>query len=96
MNDVKDTLQQRHKTYGEYAVQARIAQQLKGVIHDTPNWHMMTYAQRESLDMIAAKISRILNGDPDHIDSWHDIGGYARLVEDQIREVLDRPIPPVL
>jgi hypothetical protein len=96
MNDVSDTLQQRHETYGEYATQARIAQQLKDVMHDTPNWHTMTYAQRESLDMIAAKISRILNGDPDHIDSWHDIGGYARLVEDRIHEVLDRPVPPVL
>lgn len=96
MSVVDDTLQQRHKTYGEYTTQARIAQQLKEVMYDTPNWHMLAYAQRESLDMIAAKISRILNGDPDHIDSWHDIGGYARLVEDQIREVLDRPIPPVL
>lgn len=84
MSEVNDTLQQRHKTYGEYAVQARIAQQLKDVMHDTTNWHTMTHAQRESLDMIAAKISRILNGDPNHVDSWHDIGGYARLVEDQL------------
>jgi len=96
MSEVNDTLQQRHKTYGEYATQARIAQQLKDVMHDTTNWHILTYAQRESLDMIAAKISRILNGDPDHIDSWHDIGGYARLVEDRIHEVLDRPVSPVL
>jgi hypothetical protein len=85
MSDVIGTLQQRHETYGEYATQARIAQQLKGVMHDTPNWNALTCVQRESLDMIAAKISRILNGDPDHIDSWHDIGGYARLVEDRLR-----------
>ena len=31
--------------------------------------------------MIAVKISRILTGDPSHADNWHDIAGYATLVE---------------
>lgn len=84
MDDIEATLQQRHETYGDYATQARIAQQLKGIMHDTRNWESMTYAQRESLDMVAMKISRILNGDPDHIDSWHDIVGYAKLAENQL------------
>jgi len=35
--------------------------------------------------MIAHKIGRILNGDPDYQDSWHDIIGYARLVERQLQ-----------
>lgn len=84
MNDVKDTLQQRHQTYGDYSDQAEIAQQLKGVMRETRNWYALTSAQRESLEMTASKISRILNGDPHHADSWHDIGGYARLVEDRL------------
>lgn len=31
--------------------------------------------------MILHKIARIMNGDPDHIDHWHDIAGYATLIE---------------
>lgn len=34
---------------------------------------------QESLDMIANKISRILNGDCYYDDSWRDISGYATL-----------------
>jgi hypothetical protein len=30
--------------------------------------------------MIQHKISRILNGNPNHIDSWADIAGYAHIV----------------
>ena len=41
--------------------------------------------QRESLDMIVHKIARILNGDPNHVDSWHDIAGYATLVELELK-----------
>ena len=41
--------------------------------------------QREGLEMIAHKISRILNGDPNYDDSWVDIAGYAQLVVDAIR-----------
>jgi hypothetical protein len=35
--------------------------------------------------MIAHKIGRIINGDPDYIDSWDDIAGYAKLVADRLR-----------
>jgi hypothetical protein len=44
----------------------------------------MTASQREALEMIAHKISRILAGDPHFADHWTDISGYARLVERQL------------
>jgi len=31
--------------------------------------------------MILHKIARILNGDPEYSDNWHDIAGYATLIE---------------
>lgn len=43
--------------------------------------------QQEALDMICHKIGRILNGDPDYADSWHDIAGYAQLVADRLNGV---------
>jgi len=33
-----------------------------------------------SLYMDAMKTARILNGNPDNIDSWHDKAGYSELV----------------
>jgi hypothetical protein len=35
--------------------------------------------------MIATKMSRIVNGNPDKIDNWDDIAGYAKLVADKLR-----------
>jgi len=37
--------------------------------------------KKEALEMTAHKIGRILNGDAEYKDSWHDIIGYIRLVE---------------
>jgi len=36
--------------------------------------------------MICHKISRIVNGDPNYKDSWHDIIGYAKLIEDKLED----------
>jgi len=38
-------------------------------------------------DMIANKLGRILNGDPNYADSWMDIAGYAKLVADRLEAV---------
>jgi hypothetical protein len=35
--------------------------------------------------MIAHKISRIVNGDANYMDSWIDIVGYAQLVIDKLQ-----------
>ena len=43
--------------------------------------------QREALEMLALKIARILNGDPNYADSWHDVAGYATLVADRLQGV---------
>ena len=43
--------------------------------------------QIEALDMIFHKIGRIINGDPDYVDSWVDIAGYAKLVADRLQGV---------
>ena len=76
------TLVERGNRYGEYAEHARITQNIKGAMIDSPNWKTLSPAQKEALEMIAHKIGRILNGDPNYLDSWHDIGGYNQLVID--------------
>ena len=51
---------------------------------DSPNWETLSDDKKEALEMTALKIGRILNGDPEYADSWHDIAGYAKLVEDTL------------
>lgn len=89
VREARDTtseiLAERAKTYGDFAIQAQITQTLKASMAASPNWAKLRPYQRESLDMIAGKIARILNGDPNHRDSWEDIAGYARLVADNLQ-----------
>lgn len=81
---VATTLAERGARYGNYAEHARITQAIKSAMADSPNWPILAADQRETLEMVAHKIGRILNGDPDFHDSWHDINGYVRLVADRL------------
>ena len=78
---VENTLEERGKRYGEFSHLALISQDLKMIIHRTNGWKRLGVDQAEALDMIMHKIARILNGDPNYIDSWHDIIGYVKLIE---------------
>jgi len=37
MNDIRDTLEERGTRYGAFCDHAEISQELKDVMHDTPN-----------------------------------------------------------
>ncbi len=81
-------LRERGKMYGNFLRQAGIAADLKGIMRAHIDWTMqLAPDQREALEMIAVKIARILNGNPNHGDSWRDIEGYARLVADRLQSV---------
>lgn len=86
MTDISATLQDRGNRYGAFTGHADISQRLKEVMQDPiENWGKLARDQREALEMIVHKIARILNGDPNYHDSWHDIEGYARLVADRLK-----------
>lgn len=78
------TLTDRGKRYGVFAGHAKITQSIKRAMYDSPNWAKLSDDQKEALEMNAHKIGRILNGDPDYHDSWHDIVGYTKLVADRL------------
>lgn len=73
----------RERTHGSYAETSRVAQELKRIIH-RESIEGLILLQRESLDMIATKIARILCGDAYELDHWKDISGYALLVVEQL------------
>lgn len=86
-DDIDATLAERGARYGKFTEHADITQDLKDVMRVTPKWDDLTPDQKESLEMVAHKIGRILNGDPDYADSWVDIAGYAKLVADRLQGV---------
>ena len=81
---IEATLQERGNRYGKFPEHARITQNLKRAMRDSPNWETLDDDQKETLEMIAHKIGRILNGDANYHDSWHDINGYTKLVADRL------------
>lgn len=82
--DIADTLAERGSRYGDFAEHARITQAIKAAMVDSPNWASLPPDMREALEMNAHKVGRILNGDPNYHDSWHDIIGYTKLVADRL------------
>ena len=84
--EMEDILEARGKMYGEFKGHANITQSLKSAMFSTVGWERLSNSQKEALEMIAHKIGRILNGDPNYDDSWVDICGYSQLVVDELRE----------
>ena len=93
MSSIDKTLDERGQRYGEFASHAHVTQLLKRAMGRHPGWRKLADDQREALEMTAHKIGRILNGDPDYIDSWHDIIGYIRLVEQRLEREQGEPTP---
>lgn len=81
---VDETLAERGSRYGDFGDHAGVTQALKRAMGDSPNWRQLPDDMRESLEMVAHKIGRILCGDPTYLDSWHDIIGYTRLIEKRL------------
>jgi len=86
-NYVDTILNERHETYGYFINQAVVSQEFKKVLFHELSARKKDLApdQIEAIEMILHKIARIVNGDEDHIDSWHDISGYATLVADRLK-----------
>jgi len=86
--DIEETLAERGARYGSFKTHADIAQALKEAMwHQSEiGWARLTYDKRQALEVIADKIARILNGDPNYHDNWHDICGYSKLIADTLEK----------
>lgn len=88
MAEVENTLEQRGARYGTFQGHAEISQDLKEVLRTALlcRGKKLKEDQQEAIEMIFHKIARIVNGDSDYSDSWHDIAGYATLVDDRLKK----------
>jgi len=84
---VDDVLNARAKNYGKFIEGAEIMQMVKRLVHNYVEQRgtSLAFDQLEAIDMIVHKLGRIVNGNPDHIDNWVDIAGYATLVADRLK-----------
>lgn len=92
---VSETLAQRGSRYGDFTDHARLCQNLMEELrmftkpaeefqsHYIP-WDELPAIHKQALTVIMDKVARILSGDPNYDDNWHDIQGYAKLVEDRL------------
>jgi len=84
--NVNEMLAGREARYGSFAGHAKIAQGLKAVMHERSGWDSLADDQKEALEMVQHKIARILNGDPNYLDNWIDLVGYAQLVVNRLEK----------
>lgn len=69
----------RGSSHGDWDKSAEFMSEVKGMMKMTPNWSDMPARQREALEMVVHKVSRILHGDYNDPEHWVDAGGYLKL-----------------
>lgn len=88
-------LNARERTHGNYKWQSKRYAALCAALVGP---RKLSAPHQEALDMICIKLARIIEGDPNCEEHWHDIAGYARLAEvNCIPSVeVSEPSPPSL
>lgn len=82
MNNIKDTLEERGNRYGEFEDNAALTIAIQDAFMLFPErWDYLPDPIKLGLQVIAGKIARAINGDPMYTDNYHDIAGYATLME---------------
>lgn len=88
MSNVNETLKERGKVYGDYKGGSEFRANVMELIAD--RYAKVNHGGMPAIHMvyvydIVNKLSR-LAVTPYHIDTWHDIAGYATLVEKALRK----------
>ena len=107
LNGIDSTLTARGSRYGDFKDNAAIGDKLlevmmgrayssyvAGELNYVPtNWDRLDPVKRQGLMLIAQKLARALSpsGDPEYKDNWHDIQGYAKLIEDRCKDAYPTP-----
>jgi hypothetical protein len=84
--NVDQILGERGNRYGTFESNAKTCQLLKNVLHSQEGWYRLSYVQREAVEMMMHKISRLVNGDATYLDTVVDIAGYNQLMLEHMRD----------
>lgn len=83
--EINDILDQRQKTHGNFEKVARLDTELFSTFN-TYLYSSLSDEQYCAIKMILHKIARIGCGNPEFIDHWQDIIGYAQLIINGIKD----------
>lgn len=87
---VEKTLEERGSRYGSFEQHSIITQAIKEGMRIFPNrWDNMPPIVKQCFEVIADKMARAINGDEFYVDNYHDIAGYATLVEKWAQKLED-------
>ena len=88
--ELNKILAERGNTHGDFSQSAYLVQSMKSSVRHSASMEnvYLSPVQWEALDNIFGKIGRIVCGDPSHVDSWVDIQGYAKLAEDNTKQII--------
>lgn len=95
---IENTIENRKSSHGDWDEGARVSQQLKSIIKKRLSESFPDNVF-EGIDRICMKLSRIAVGDPLDVDHWHDIAGYATMVEKSLsasKSALKASEPPYI
>ena len=81
---IEKTLAERGKTYGPFLDKAKTVQALIDVVIHEPGWERLAADQKQCIMVCFDKFARAIHGDPNHRDNFHDVVGYAKLVDDRM------------
>lgn len=93
MTSIDEVTAERGKRYGSYTEHAAVSQGIKEILYNALRYNKNVDLDsldddiKETLEMIAHKLGRIVNGDPYYADSYIDIAGYAKLVGDRLNDL---------
>jgi len=74
-------LEERGEIYGDFKDIAEISQKIKNLYYiNKTDDNINEPVIDEGFDMIAHKLSRIINGGWFYIENWRDLAGYAKLI----------------
>lgn len=82
MADINETFKSRGSTHGDYKEQSECSIALYNEIMSRAA--SLTATQKHSLMLICTKLGRIATGSAKEPDHWHDIAGYATLIEREL------------
>lgn len=88
-SEIDEVIRQRRTKHGDFRDDAGRAQLLKQAMRNSKNFSTMSSVQRESIDNICTKLARIVSGNPDEIDHWLDIIGYATLAKNDLTRLAE-------
>lgn len=80
----KDITKERGPTHGPFSDNARISQGIKDLLRSGKNWGKLYPEEKEAIDQIALKLSRVTTGEIHYLDNWVDIVGYGTLARNKL------------